>query len=86
MNKATIECTNLIGKYKLCKEDIIKQLEMVGIKREQDVVIACDKDFRFTLIGETKDKQVILTNIEKTIAFRKMDNLGLFKSIKEQEK
>ena len=36
MNKVLIECDTLIDKYELSKEDIIKQLETVEIKKDQD--------------------------------------------------
>lgn len=86
MNKVLIECDTLIDKYKLNKEDIIKQLETVEINKDQDFVIAYDKDFRFTLVGEMNinNNSIILTNVIKAIDFRKMDNSDLFQFIREQ--
>lgn len=87
MNKVIIECDELIKKYGLCKEDIIKQLEMVEVKKDQDFIIAYDKDFRYILIGEMceNNSSIVLTNIEKAIAFEEMDNSDIFEFIKKQE-
>lgn len=52
MNKVLIECDTLIDEYELSRENIIKQLETIKIEKDQDFVIAYDKDFRFTLVGE----------------------------------
>jgi len=86
MNKVIIECTELVDKYELRKEDIIKQLETIEIKKDQDFVIAYDKDFRFTLIGEMCENNslVVLTNIIKADDFREMDNSDLFQFISGQ--
>jgi len=86
MNKVFIECDELIDEYKLNKEDIIKQLETIKIEKDQDFVIAYDKDFRFTLVGQMSknNNSIILTNIIKAIDFRKMDNSDLFEFIKRQ--
>lgn len=86
MNKVLIECGTLIDEYKLNKEDIIKQLETIEIKKDKDFVIAYDKDFRFTLIGEMCENNslVVLTNIIKADDFREMDNSDLFQFIREQ--
>ena len=86
MNKVTIECTELVDKYELRKEDIIKQLETIEIKKDQDFVIAYDKDFRFTLAGKMNKNNtlIILTNIIKADDFREMDNSDLFQFIREQ--
>jgi len=86
MNKVLIECGNLIDEYKLNKEDIIKQLETIEIEKDQDFVIAYDKDFRFTLVGEMNinNNSIILTNVIKAIDFRKIDNSDLFQFIREQ--
>jgi len=54
MNKVFIECEELIKSYKINKEDIIKQLEAIKIGKDQDFIIAFDKDFRFTLVGKVK--------------------------------
>jgi len=72
MNKVIIECTELVDKYKLSKEGIIKQLEKIKIEKDQDFIIAYDKDFRFTLVGEMSknNNSVILTNIIKADDFR----------------
>jgi len=86
MNKVLIECGTLIDEYELSREDIIKQLETVEINKDQDFVIAYDKDFRFTLVGEMNinNNSIILTNVIKAIDFRKMDNSDLFQFIREQ--
>ena len=86
MNKVTIECTELVDKYELRKEDIIKQLETIKIEKDQDFVIAYDKDFRFTLVGQMSknNNSIILTNIIKADDFREMDNSELFQFIREQ--
>ena len=88
MNKVTIECTELVDKYELRKEDIIKQLEMVEVKKDQDFIIAYDKDFRFTLIGEMgkNNNLIVLTNIIKASEYEEMDNSDLFEFIKGQGK
>ncbi|WP_041714818.1 hypothetical protein [Acetivibrio clariflavus] len=86
MNKVIIECTELVDKYELRKEDIIKQLETIKIEKDQDFVIAYDKDFRFALVGEMSknNNSIILTNIIKADDFREMDNSDLFQFIREQ--
>ena len=86
MNKVIIECTELVDKYELRKEDIIKQLETIKIEKDQDFVIAYDKDFRFTLVGQMSknNNSIILTNIIKADDFREMDNSDLFQFIREQ--
>jgi hypothetical protein len=86
MNKVIIECTELVDKYELRKEDIIKQLETIKIEKDQDFVIAYDKDFRFTLVGQMSknNNSIILTNIIKADDFREMDNSELFQFIREQ--
>ena len=86
MNKVIIECTELVDKYKLRKEDIIKQLEAIKIEKDQDFIIAYDKDFRFTLVCEMSknNNSIILTNIIKADDFREMDNSDLFQFISGQ--
>ena len=86
MNKVIIECTELVDKYELRKEDIIKQLETIKIEKDQDFVIAYDKDFRFTLVGQMSknNNSIILTNIIKADDFREMNNSDLFQFIREQ--
>mgnify|MGYP005846695539 FL=1 len=86
MNKVLIECDTFIDKYKLNKECIIKQLKTIKIKKDQDFIIAYDKDFRFTLVGEMNinNNSIILTNVIKAIDFRKMDNSDLYEFIKRQ--
>lgn len=86
MNKVLIECDTLIDKYKLNKEGIIKQLETIKIEKDQNFIIAYDKDFRFTLVGEMCENNslVVLTNIIKADDFREMDNSDLFQFIREQ--
>lgn len=86
MNKVFIECDELIYEYKINKQDIIKQLEAIKIEKDQDFVIAYDKDFRFTLVGEMSknNNSIVLTNIIKADDFREMDNSDLFQFIREQ--
>jgi len=86
MNKVIIECTELVDKYELRKEDIIKQLETIKIEKDQDFVIAYDKDFRFTLVSEMSknNNSIILTNIIKADDYREMDNSDLYEFIKRQ--
>ena len=86
MNKVIIEYAELVDKYELRKEDIIKQLETIKIEKDQDFVIAYDKDFRFTLVGEMSknNNSIILTSIIKADDFREMDNSDLFQFIREQ--
>mgnify|MGYP000953613767 FL=1 len=86
MNKVFIECDELIYEYKINKQDIIKQLEAIKIEKDQDFIIAYDKDFRFTLVGEMSknNNSIILTNIIKADDFREMDNSDLFQFIREQ--
>ena len=86
MNKVFIECEELIEVYKLNKEDIIKQLEAIKIEKNRDFIIAYDKDFRFTLVGEMSknNTSVILTNIIKASGFKTMDNSNLFQFISGQ--
>ncbi|UWV48026.1 hypothetical protein N1236_05825 [Acetivibrio thermocellus] len=86
MNKVLIECDTLIDEYELSRENIIKQLETIKIEKDQDFVIAYDKDFRFALVGEMSknNNSIILTNIIKADEFRKMDNSDLFQFIREQ--
>ena len=80
MNKVLIECDTLIDEYELSRENIIKQLETIKIEKDQDFVIAYDKDFRFTLVGQMSknNNSIILTNIIKADDFREMDNSDLF--------
>ncbi|CRZ35830.1 hypothetical protein DFR55_11448 [Herbinix hemicellulosilytica] len=86
MNKVLIECDTLIDEYELSRENIIKQLETIKIEKDQDFVIAYDKDFRFTLVGEMSknNNSIVLTNIIKADDFREMDNSDLFQFIREQ--
>lgn len=86
MNKVLIECDTLIDEYELSRENIIKQLETIKIEKDQDFVIAYDKDFRFTLVGEMSknNNSIVLTNIIKADDFREMDNSDLFEFIKRQ--
>ena len=86
MNKVFIECDELIYEYKIIKQDIIKQLEAIKIGKDQDFIIAFDKDFRFTLVDKISknNTSVILTNIIKADDFREMDNSDLFQFIREQ--
>lgn len=83
MSKVILECESLIYKYKLDKEAIIEQLKKVNIEKDKDFVIAYEKDFRYTLIGETKlkDNTVVLTNIEEAIDYNEVDNSDIFKML-----
>ncbi|WP_213818987.1 hypothetical protein [Garciella nitratireducens] len=86
MNKVLIECDTLIDEYELSRENIIKQLKTIKIEKDQDFVIAYDKDFRCTLVGEMSknNNSIVLTNIIKADDFREMDNSDLFQFIREQ--
>jgi hypothetical protein len=84
MNKVIIECDELIDEYELVRENILKQLESMNIEKgAKNFVIAYYNDTHYTLIGEIKGNQIFLTNIEKAIAFRKMDNTDLFEFVKK---
>ena len=84
MNKVIIECNKLIDKYRLNKENISKQLESMNIEKgAKNFIIGYTDDPHYTLIGEIKDNQVVLTNIEKAIAFEEMDNTDLYEFIKK---
>lgn len=84
MSKVIIKCAELVDKYELNRDSILKQLQSMEIDKEiEDFIIAYNDDFRYTLIGEIKSKQVVLTNIEKAIAFEKMDNTDLYEFIKK---
>ena len=85
MNKVLIECAKRVDKYKLNSYCILKQLQSMKIdKGTEDFITAYNDDFQYTSIGEIKGNQVVLTNIEKAIAFKKMDNSDIFEFIKEQ--
>ncbi|TZE82084.1 hypothetical protein [Calorimonas adulescens] len=85
MNKVIIKCAELVDKYKLNRDCILKQLQSMKIdKGAENFVIAYYNDSHYTLIGEIKGNQVILTNIIKAIAFKEMDNSDIFEFIKEQ--
>lgn len=88
MNKVLIECAELIDKYELNRDSIVKQLQSMKIdKGKENFIIAYDDNFKYTLIGEINDNQVVLTNIKKAIAFEKMDNTDLYEFVKKgQEK
>lgn len=80
MSKVLIECESLIDKYRLDKEAIIEQLSKVKVEKDKDFVTAYEKNFRYTLIGETKlkDNTVVLTNIEEAIDYKEVDNSDIF--------
>lgn len=80
MSKVLIECESLIAKYRLDKEAIIEQLSKVKVEKDKDFVTAYEKNFRYTLIGETKlkDNTVVLTNIEEAIDYKEVDNSDIF--------
>jgi hypothetical protein len=84
MNKVIIKCDELVDKYKLNKDCIMKQLQSMKVnKGTEGFITAYNDDFRYTLVGEIKENQVVLTNIEKAIAFRRMDNTDLFEFVKK---
>jgi hypothetical protein len=84
MNKVIIESDELIDEYELDREIILKQLESIKIEKgAQNFVIAYYNDTHYTLIGEIKGNQVVLTNIAKAIDFRRMDNTDLYEFIKK---
>ncbi len=84
MNKVLIERGALIDKYRLNKENILKLLESMNIEKgAKNFIIAYTDDPCYTLIGEINGNQVVLTNIEKSIAFEEMDNTDLYEFIKE---
>jgi len=80
MSKVLIECESLIDKYRLDKKAIIEQLSKVKVEKDKDFVTAYEKNFRYTLIGETKlkDNTVVLTNIEEAIDYKEVDNSDIF--------
>lgn len=80
MSKVLIECESLIDKYKLDKKAIIEQLSKLKVEKDKDFVTAYEKNFRYTLIGETKlkDNAVVLTNIEEAIDYKEVDNSDIF--------
>jgi hypothetical protein len=85
MNKVLIGCSELIDKYELNRDSILKQLQSMEVdKGTEEFVIVYNNNLHYTLIGEIMNNQVVLTNIEKAIAFRKMDNSDLFEFIKRQ--
>ncbi|MDK2919832.1 MAG: hypothetical protein PWQ37_2565 [Candidatus Petromonas sp.] len=85
MNKVIIESDKLIDEYELDRENILKQLESMNIEKgAKNFIIGYTDDPHYTLIGKIRGNQVVLTNIEKAIAFRKMDNSDLFEFIKRQ--
>jgi hypothetical protein len=84
MNKVLIECGALIDKYRLNKENILKLLESMNIEKgAKNFIIGYTDDPCYTLIGEINGNQVVLTNIEKAIAFEEMDNTDLYEFIKK---
>ncbi|WP_296971423.1 hypothetical protein [Tepidanaerobacter sp. EBM-38] len=84
MNKVIIECDELIDKYELNTDSILNQLQSMKIdKGTESFITAHNDDFRYTLIGEIKGNQVVLTNVEKAIAFEEMDNTDLYEFIKK---
>ena len=84
MNKVLIECGTLIDKYDLNRDSILKQLQSMKIdKGTEGFITAYNDDFRYTMIGEIKGNQRVLTNIIKAIAFKEMDNTDLYEFIKK---
>jgi len=84
MNKVIIECDELVDVYKLCKDSILKRLQSIKMDKEKNrFITAYDDDFRYTLIGEIKESQIILTNIIKAAAYKEMDNSDLYEFIKK---
>jgi len=86
MNKVIIECDELVDGYELSKDSILKQLQSIKMdKGKNSFITAYNDDFRYTLIGEIKGNQVILTNIIKAVAFKEMDNTDLYEFIKRDK-
>ena len=84
MNMVIIKCDELVVKYKLNRDCILKQLQSMKMdKGTEDFIITYNDDFRYTLVGEIKGNQVVLTNIIKAIAFKEMDNTDLYEFIKK---
>jgi len=84
MNKVLIERDELINEYELDRENILKQLESMNIEKgAKNFIIGYNDEPHYTLIGKIRGNQVVLTNIEKAIAFRKMDNTDLYEFIKK---
>jgi hypothetical protein len=84
MNKVLIECGTLIDKYRLNKENILKQLESMNIEKgAKNFIIGYTDDPHYTLIGEIKGNQIVLTNVIKAIAFKEMDNTDLYEFVKK---
>lgn len=70
MNKVIIECNELIDKYGLNEENILKQLHSMNIEKgAEDFVIIYYNDSHYTLIGEIKGNQVVLTKYNKSNRF-----------------
>lgn len=80
MNKVFIECEALIEKYNLNKETIEKQLATMKVdEKAENFVVGYEADSHYTLLGKVLDNhEIVLTHIEKAIAFEKMDNSDLF--------
>mgnify|MGYP000961831027 CR=1 FL=1 len=86
MNKVIIKCDELVDKYKLNRDCILKQLHSTKIdKGTRNFITTYNDDFRYTLVGEIKGNQVFLTNIIKAIAFKEMDNTDLCEFIKKRQ-
>jgi hypothetical protein len=84
MNKVLIECDELINEYELDRENILKQLESMNIEKgAKNFIIGYTDDPHYTLIGEIKGNQIVLTNVIKAIAFKEMDNIDLYEFIKK---
>lgn len=84
MNKVLIECDTLIDKYELNRDSIMEQLQSIKVdKGTEDFITVYNDDFQYTLVGEIKGNQVVLTNIIKAIAFKEMDNTDLYEFIKK---
>jgi len=84
MNKVIIECAELVDKYKLNRDCILKQLQSMKIdKGTEDFIIGYANDPHYTLIGEIKGNQVVLTNVVKAIAFKEVDNTDLYEFVKK---
>ncbi|MDH7565946.1 MAG: hypothetical protein QHH06_05635 [Clostridiales bacterium] len=86
MNKVIIESDKLIDEYDLDRENILKQLESMNIEKgAKNFIIGYTDEPHYTLIGEIKGNQVVLTNIIKAIAFKEMDNTDLCEFIKKRQ-
>jgi len=72
MNMVIIKCDELVVKYKLNRDCILKQLQSMKMdKGTEDFIITYNDDFRYTLVGEIKGTRWFLTNIIKQLLLKK---------------